>query len=120
MSHNLPLIHKEITPKHIYDLQSLLDIGNAYKHQLSPAATEKLRGLCLLLKPDLETAASPTDATRTRQRRKRCERGWKRGKRGGMRGNTHALKRSLSGKQTGLNSTQNEARDCCVFVFTET
>ncbi len=29
---NLPLIHKEITPKHIYDRQSLLDIGNAYKH----------------------------------------------------------------------------------------
>ncbi len=76
---NLPLTHKEITPKHIYDRRSLLDIGNAYKHQLSPAATEKLRGLCLLLEPDLETAASPTDATRTRQRRKRCERGRKRG-----------------------------------------
>ncbi len=30
---NLQLIHKEITPKHIYDRQSLLDIGNAYKHQ---------------------------------------------------------------------------------------
>ncbi len=29
----------------------------------------------LLLEPDLETAASPTEATRTRQRRKRCERG---------------------------------------------
>ncbi len=24
---NLPLIHKEITPKHIYDRQSLLDIA---------------------------------------------------------------------------------------------
>ncbi len=57
---NLPLTHKE---KHIYDRRSLLDIGNAYKHQLSQAATEKLRGLCLLLEPDLETAASPTDAT---------------------------------------------------------
>ncbi len=56
---NLQLTHKEITPKHIYDRQSLLDIGNAYKHQLSTAATEKLRGLCLLLEPDLETAASP-------------------------------------------------------------
>ncbi len=44
---NLPLIHKEFSPKHIYDRQSLLDIGNAYKHQLSPAATERL-----LLKPD--------------------------------------------------------------------
>ncbi len=29
---NLPLTHKE---KHIYDRRSLLDIGNAYKHQLS-------------------------------------------------------------------------------------
>ncbi len=66
---NLPLTHKEITPKHIYDRRSLLDIGNAYKQQLAPAAIEKLRGLCLLLEPDLETAASPTDATRTRQRR---------------------------------------------------
>ncbi len=47
---NLQLIHKEITPKYIYDRQSLLDIGNAYKHQLLPVATEKLRGLCLLLK----------------------------------------------------------------------
>ncbi len=82
---HLQLIHKEITPKHIYDRQSLLDIGNAYKHQLSPAATEKLQGLCLLLKLDLETAASPTDATHTRRCRKLCERGRKRGKRGDIR-----------------------------------
>ncbi len=82
---DLPPIHKEFSPEHIYDRQSLLDIGNAYKHELSPAATEKLQGLCLLLKPDLETAALPTDATRTRRRRKRCERGRKRGKRGGIR-----------------------------------
>ncbi len=40
----LPLIHKEITSKHIYARQSLLEISSAYKHQLS-AATEKLRGL---------------------------------------------------------------------------
>ncbi len=59
-------VHKEFSPEHIYDRQSLLDISNAYKHELSPAAAEKLQGLCLLLKPDLETAASPTDATRTR------------------------------------------------------
>ncbi len=87
---NLLLIHKEITPKCIYDRQSLLDIGNAYKHQLSPVATEKLQGLCLLLKPDLETAASSTDATRTRRRRKRCERGRKRGKHGGIRARLRA------------------------------
>ncbi len=74
---NLPLIHKEFSPKHIYDRQSLLDIGNAYKHQLTPADTEKLQGLCLLLKPDLETAASSTDATHTMRHRKRCERGRK-------------------------------------------
>ncbi len=133
---NLQLIHKEITPKHIYDRQSLLDIGNAYKHQLSPADTEKLRGLCLLLKPDLETAASPTDATRTRRRRKRCERGRKRGKRGGIRArlranptrpalptlmlsNVHSLENKLDLIQLSW-STQHEARDCCVFVFTET
>ncbi len=61
---DLPPIHKEFSPEHIYDRQSLLDIGNAYKHKLSPAAAEKLQGLCLLLKPDLETAASPTDATK--------------------------------------------------------
>ncbi len=130
---NLPLTHKE---KHIYDRRSLLDIGNAYKHQLSPAATEKLRGLCLLLEPDLETAASPTDATRTRQRRKRCERGRKRGKRGGIRArlranptrpalstlmlsNVHSLENKLDLIQIS-RSTQHEARDCCVFVFTET
>ncbi len=81
---DLPPIHKEFSLEHIYDRQSLLDVGNAYKHELSPAAAEKLQGLCLLLKPDLETAASPTDATRTRRRRKRCERGRKRGKRGGI------------------------------------
>ncbi len=78
---DLPPIHKEFSPEHIYDRQSHLDIGNAYKHELSPVAAEKLQGLCLLLKPDLETAASPTDATRTRRRRKRCERGRRRGKR---------------------------------------
>ncbi len=43
---------KTNTRKHIYDRQSLLDIDNVYKHQLSPATTEKLQGLCLLLKPD--------------------------------------------------------------------
>ncbi len=64
---DLPPIHKEFSPEHIYDRQSLLDIGNAYKHKLSPAAAEKLQGLCLLLKLDLETAASPTDATQTRR-----------------------------------------------------
>ncbi len=130
---NLPLTHKE---KHIYDRRSLLDIGNACKHQLSQAATEKLRGLCLLLEPDLETAASPTDATRTRQRRKRCERGRKRGKRGGIRARLRANPtrpalptlmlsnvRSLENKLDLIQlsrSTQHEARDCCVFVFTET
>ncbi len=133
---NLPLTHKEITPKHIYDRRSLLDIGNAYKHQLAPAAIEKLRGLCLLLEPDLETAASPTDATRTRQRRKRCERGRKRGKRGGIRARLRANPtrpalptlvlsnvRSLENKLDLIQlsrSTQHEAKDCCVFVFTET
>ncbi len=87
---DLPPIHKEFSPEHIYDRQSLLDIGNAYKHKLSPAATEKLQGLCLLLKPDLETAASPTDATCTRRCRKWCERRWKRGKRGGIRARLRA------------------------------
>ncbi len=125
---NLPLTHKEITPKHIYDRRSLLDIGNT--------ATEKLRGLCLLLEPDLETAASPTDATGTRQRRKRCERGRKHGKRGGIRARLRANPtrpalptlmlsnvRSLENKLDLIQlsrSTQHEARDCCVFVFTET
>ncbi len=81
---DLPVIHKEFSPKHIYDRQSLLDIGNAYKYELSPAAAEKLQGLCLLPELDLETAGSLTDAIRARQRRKRCERGRKRGKRGGI------------------------------------
>ncbi|XP_058650447.1 uncharacterized protein LOC131551470 [Onychostoma macrolepis] len=131
---NLPLIHWEITPGYIYDRQSLLDIDNTYKHKLLPAATEKLRGLCLLLKPDLETVASPTDATRTRRRRKRCERGRKRGKRGGIRARLRAnpsrpalptlmlsLVRSLENKLDLIQlSTQHEARDCCVSVFTET
>ncbi len=130
---NLPLIHKEFSPKHIFDHQSLLDIGNAYKHQLSPAATEKLQGLCLLLKPDLETVASPNDTTRTRRCRKRCERGRKRG---GIRARLRANPtrpalptlmlsnvRSLENKLDLIQlsrSTQHEARDCCVFIFTET
>ncbi len=130
---NLPLIHKEFSPKHIYDRQSLLDIGNAYKHELSPAATEKLRGLCLLLKPDLETAASPTDATRTRRRRKRCERGQKHGKHGGIRARLRANPtrpalptlmlsnvRSLENKLDLIQlsrSTQHEARDWLLCVF---
>ncbi len=130
---NLPLIHKEITPKHIYDRQSLLDMGNTYKHQPSPADTEKLRGLCLLLKPDLETAASPTDATRTRRRHKRCERGRKcRGIQARLRANPTRLAvptlmlsniRSLENKLDLIQlrrSTQHEESDCCVFVFTET
>ncbi len=115
---DLPPTHKEFSPEHIYDRQSLLDIGNTYKHELSPAATEKLQGLCLLLKPDLETAASPTDATRTRRSHKGCERGQKRGKHGGIRARLRAnptrpalptlmLSNVCSGKQTGLNSTQS-------------
>ncbi len=133
---DLPAIHKEFSPEHIYDRQSLLDIGNAYKHELSPVAAEKLQGLCLLLKPDLETAASPTDATHTRRRRKRCERGRKHGKRGGIQARLRANPtrpalptlmlsnvRSLENKLDLIQlsrSTQHEARDCCVFVFTET
>ncbi len=123
---DLPPIHKEFFPEHIYDRQSLLDIGNAYKHQLSPEAAEKLQGLCLLRKPNLETAASPTDATRTRRRRKRCERGRKRGKRGGIRARLRAnpTRPALPTLNCDLiqlsRSTQHEARDCCVFVFTET
>ncbi len=76
--------HQTNTRKHIYDRQSLLEIGSVYKHQLSPVTTEKLQGLCLLLKPNPETAASPTDATRTKRQRWRCERGQKCGKRGGI------------------------------------
>ncbi len=133
---DLPVIHKEFSPKHIYDRQSLLDIGNAYKYELSPAAAEKLQGLCLLLEPDLETAGSLTDANRARRRRKRCERGRKRGKRGGIRARLRANPtrpalptlmlsnlRSLENKLDLIQltrSTQHEARDCCVFVFTET
>ncbi len=92
-------------------------------------------GYWLLLKPDLETAASSTDATRTRWRRKRCERGQKRGKRGGIRSRLGANPtrpalptlmlsnlRSLENKLDLIQlsqSTQHEARDCCVFVFSE-
>ncbi len=133
---DLPVIHKEFSPKHIYDRQSLLDIGNAYKYELSPAAAEKLQGLCLLLEPDLETAGSLTDAIRARRQRKRCERGRKRGKRRGIRARLRANPtrpalptlmlsnvRSLENKLDLIQltrSTQHEARDCCVFVFTET
>ncbi len=61
---DLSQIHKQFSPEHIYDRQSLLDIGNAYKHQLSPEAAEKLQGLCLLRKPNLETAGeSPSCLT---------------------------------------------------------
>ncbi len=124
---DLPPIHKEFSPEHIYDRQSLLDIGNAYKHELSPAAAEKLQGLCLLLKLDLETAASPTDATRTRWRCKRCERGRKCDKRGGIRARLRANPtrlalpilmlsnvRSLENKLDLIQlsrPTQHEARD---------
>ncbi len=44
--------HQTNTLKHIYDRQSLLEISSVYKHQLSPVTTEKLQGLCLLLKPN--------------------------------------------------------------------
>ncbi len=127
---------KTNTQKNIYDRQSLLDTDNVYKHQLSPATTEKLQGLCLLLKPDPETAASPTDATRTKRRRRRCERGQNRGKRRGIRARLRANPtspaipslmlsniRSLENKLDLIQispSTQHETRDCCVFVFTET
>ncbi len=107
-----------------------------YKHQLSPVTTEKLQGLCLLLKPNPETAASPTYATSTKLRCRQCERGQKRGKRGGIRARLRANPtrpaipslmlsnvRSLENKLDLIHlsrSTQHETRDCCVFVFTET
>ncbi len=82
--------HQTNTRKHIYDRQSLLEIGSVYKHQLSLVTNEKLQGLCLLLKPNPETAASPTDATRTKRQRWRCERAQKRGKHGGIRARLRA------------------------------
>ncbi len=106
------------------------------KHQLSPVTTEKLQGLCLLLKPNPETVASPTDPTRKKRRRRRCERGQKRGKRGGIRARPRANHTSpaipslMLSKICALEnkldliqlsrSTQHETRDCCVFFFTET
>ncbi len=101
-----------------------------------PVTTEKLQCLCLLLKPNPETAASPTDATLTKRRRRRCERGQKRVKRGGIRArlranptrpaipslmlsNARPLENKLDLIQLS-RSTQHETRDCCVFVFTET
>ncbi|KAI2647723.1 hypothetical protein H4Q32_031236 [Labeo rohita] len=133
---SLPLIHKEITQKYIYDRQSLLEIGNTHNHQLAPATTEKLQGLCLLLKPNPETTASSTDATHTKRRRRRCVTGQKRGKRGGIRArlranptrpalptlmlsNVRLLENKLDSFQLS-RSMLHEARDCCVFVFTET
>ncbi len=54
---NLSQNHQINTRKHIYDHQSLLEIGSVYKHQHSPVTTEKLQCLCLLLKPNPETVA---------------------------------------------------------------
>ncbi len=101
-----------------------------------PVTTEKLQCLCLLLKPNPETAASPTDATLTKRQCRWCERGQKRVKRGGIRArlranptrpaipslmlsNARPLKNKLDLIQL-IRSTQHETRDCCVFVFTET
>ncbi len=74
--------HQINTRKCIFNRHRLLEISSVYKHQLSPVTTEKLQGMLLKLNP--ETAASPTDATRTKQQRRRCERGQKRGKRGSI------------------------------------
>ncbi len=81
---NLSQNHQTNTRKHIYDRQNHPEIGSVYKHQLSPVTTEKLQGLCLLLKPNPETAASPTDTTHTKRRCRQCERGQKWGKHGGI------------------------------------
>lgn len=133
---NLPQNHQINTLKHIYDRQSLLEISSLYKHQLAPPTTEKLQGLCFLLKSDPETANSPTDATHTKQQRKWCERGQKCSRWGGTRAwlsakptrpaiptlmlsNVHLLENKLDLLQLSW-STQHETRDCCVFVFTET
>ncbi len=77
-----PLIIHNIAPK-CFNTDVIL-------YNSSSITTEKLQGLCLLLKPDPETAASPTDATRTKRRRRWCERGQKRGKRGGIRARLRA------------------------------
>ncbi len=122
--------------QHVYDRQRLLEIGSACNYHPSPVTTEKLRGLCLLQKSDPETADSPTAATRTRRCRKRCERGRKRGKLGGIRArlkanptrpalptillsNVRSLENKLDIIRLG-RTTQRETRECCVFVFTKT
>lgn len=131
---NLPQNHQINARKHIYDCQSLLEIGSVYKLQLSPATTEKIWGFCLLLKPDPETTTSPTDATRTKWRHKRCERGQKHGKHGGIQARLRAIRpatptlmlsnvRSLENKLDLIQLswfTKHETMDCCVFIFTET
>ncbi len=122
--------HQTNPRKHIYDRQSLLEIGSEYKHQLSPVTTEKLQGLCLLLKPNPKTTASPTDATRAKRRRWRCERGQKRGAiRARLRASITRSAipslmlssiRSLENKMDLIQlsqSTQHETRDCCVCFF---
>ncbi|KAL0149831.1 hypothetical protein M9458_054879 [Cirrhinus mrigala] len=74
---------------------------------------EKLRGLCILLKPDLETVASPSDAVRTKQTEAR------------LRANPTrpALPTLMLSDVRSLENKLDEiqlSRDCCVFVFTET
>ncbi len=134
---NLSQNHQINTRKHIYDRQSLLEIGSVYKHQHSPVNTEKLQCLSLLLKPNPETAAHllTLPAQSGNAGGVRGDRS-ARVKRGGIRARLRANPtrpaipslmlssvRSLENK-LDLNqlsrSTQHETRDCCVFVFTET
>ncbi len=88
---------KTNTRKHIYDRQSLLDIDNVYKHQLSHGDYWEAT------RPRARLRANPTSPAIPSL----------------MLSNVRSLENKLDLIKLS-RSTQHETRDCCVFVFTET
>ncbi|KAK3536811.1 hypothetical protein QTP86_025588 [Hemibagrus guttatus] len=121
---------------HVYDRQTLLELGNHAPANVHDELWKNLRNLGLLRRPGPESSASPDAGGQERSRQKQCTRKRKRGKRAGVRARLKtnpsrpSLLSILLSNVCSLDNkldyirlqqtTWREYRDCCVFVFTET
>ncbi len=124
----------------IYDRHFMLELRKVRSSGIVDTITlDTLHSLGLLCLPDpaaYEAAVCPTDTGCSRRRRRRCDRKWKRGSRGGLTAKLKANPcrtplpsillanvRSVENKLDYLKldlTTKQEMRDCCTIILTET
>ncbi|KAI5620346.1 gastrula zinc finger protein XlCGF28.1-like [Silurus asotus] len=107
-----PTQHMDIgaTSVPLYNRKTLKELRNNPNNTINDDLRQKLRDLCVIREPGLQTSASPAEDGRRRGNRKRCARKQKRGKRAGanarLKANPRppALRSLLEEREAATNS----------------